>query len=310
MIEIRKTKVSSVGETFSIIPWDLGLTAAVSRYVVSRSGNRILDYVDKYDVKMFGTPFKPTVIGKAMPLAIGVDILDMPIKFPGSNEYRIPKQAKKLVKTIKDIAELEHSYNDRIDDYYAYLTTELAYVQTGKTQRREGFHVDGYQGARTTKNNLINRSYTYTSSDTTQFSLKGVDISSIDDSRYNVFKYMDSKLEGEKSCLWWPEPYEIVFMNAYNIHRSPEVRFPHLRFFFRLSYDVRKFDRKGNTHNPMFDYKWKMVERNTPNSLMEVFQKHEKSHREGASWLKKTIDNSYASTPPPRYHSSCGRGSC
>lgn len=307
---IRKTKVSSGGDTFSVNHGEMGLMAAASRYVVSRSGNRILDYVDKYDVKMFETPFKPTVVGKAIPLAIGVDILDMPIKFPGSNEYRIPKQAKKLVETIKQIAELEHSYNERINEYYAYLTTELAFVQTGETQRREGFHVDGYQGARTTKDSLINRSYTYTSSDTTQFSLKGVDISSIDDSRYNIFKYMDSKLEGEKSCLWWPEPYEIVFMNVYNIHRSPEVRFPHLRFFFRLSYDVRKFDRKGNTHNPMFDYKWKMVERNTQNLLMEVFQKHEKSHRGEASWLKKPADNSYVYPPLPRYHSSCGGSSC
>jgi hypothetical protein len=30
---------------------------------------------------------------------------------------------------------------------------------------------------------------------------------------------------------------------------------------------VREFDRLGNTHNPMFNYEWKMVERNIAENL-------------------------------------------
>ena len=29
----------------------------------------------------------------------------------------------------------------------------------------------------------------------------------------------------------------------------------------RISWEARKFDRLGNAHNPLFDYNWKMVER-------------------------------------------------
>ncbi len=50
-------------------------------------------------------------------------------------------------------------------------------------------------------------------------------------------------------------------MNAYSVHRGVDATVDTFRTWLRLSYEVREFDRLGNAHNPLFDYNWKMVER-------------------------------------------------
>lgn len=218
----------------------------------------------RWDPLKFSNPAPPEIVGKANAV-INVRILDMPIKFPGSDICRIPLEAGPLIEEIIKIICYEKSSNPDFDEYFAYLTTDWGLVEEGTTQRKSGFHVDGYQGDRTSKNARINRSYIYSSSTPTEFCHQPFFITHIDDSKYNVFLEMDKRAE-EKN-IWRPNPWEIVFMNVYNVHRAPIQKNQECRFFFRLTFDVRKFDRLGNTHNPLFDYEWEMIPRETQKHL-------------------------------------------
>jgi len=40
------------------------------------------------------------------------------------------------------------------------------------------------------------------------------------------------------------------------------------RTFLRISFDVKEFDRLGNTLNPLFDYKWEMTPREVQSGLI------------------------------------------
>lgn len=49
-------------------------------------------------------------------------IIDMPIKIPRTQEYRIPKNFLHLFSIIKKIADIETSINPHTDNYFAYLS--------------------------------------------------------------------------------------------------------------------------------------------------------------------------------------------
>jgi hypothetical protein len=50
-------------------------------------------------------------------------------------------------------------------------------------------------------------------------------------------------------------------IDAYTVHRGTEATEATFRTWMRLSFEVRKFDRLGNAHNPLFAYDWAMVPR-------------------------------------------------
>jgi len=75
-------------------------------------------------------------------------VLDMPIKFPGSPEYRLPAELEALVPLVRKVVDFEHSVNDTVLDSYCYLTLEQGIVRAGTMQRNEGCHTDGFQGSR------------------------------------------------------------------------------------------------------------------------------------------------------------------
>ncbi len=223
----------------------------------------------RWNPRFFKGVQNPRVIDKARSnVVVKHRILDCPIKFPGSDKIRIPNELLLICPEIMDVVQYEIDHNNYFDEYYAYVTTDYSFVKKGETQRKAGCHIDGYQGTRTSKNERINRSYTYSSCDPTEFFLHGFDISNIDDSKYNVFHYMDKV--ADESKIWQPKPWEIVLMNVYNVHRSAVAKEDGHRFFFRLTFDTRKFDRLGNTHNPMFNYKWDMVARDTQKDLLDL----------------------------------------
>ncbi len=78
---------------------------------------------------------------------------------------------------------------------------------------------------------------------------------------------MDRQKKPESVLL--TNEYEIYLMNAYLVHEGTEARQAGFRTFLRVSFDVKEFDRLGNTHNPMFDYNWGMAPRETQSGLLE-----------------------------------------
>lgn len=221
-----------------------------------------------WDLDQFNKSHKPEVIGciqnKNTFSSYSVRVLDMPIRFPGT-EYRLPLELVKYREVIQQIIDYEHANNPYIDDYFAYLTIDSSVVVKGTTQRQGGCHADGFQGARIKRKTLINRSYIVADRDTTEFYCHPFSIRDLDDAKHDFF--LDFDLQADLRYVVRPEPYQVVFMNAYQVHKAVPATQTARRTFLRLSFDVKEFDRLGNTHNPLFDYNWNMVARNAKSTL-------------------------------------------
>lgn len=192
-------------------------------------------------------------------------ILDMPIKFPGSN-YRIPKEISALAPIIYDIAKNEFSGNKKVDDYYCYITIDSRDVLSGKTTRKAGLHVDGFQGARISPKLPVDHSYIVSNNNPTIFYNQAFKVGDDwDMSCHNYFEGFELQKDISKQIVY-PD-YSVLLMDAYCLHEAPIVTKAQKRVFFRMSYTVREFDRLGNAHNPLFDYDWQMVPRDIQSTL-------------------------------------------
>ena len=189
-------------------------------------------------------------------------VMDMPIKFPYS-DYKIPNELEGFLPTIKEIADLEETINPQVDDYFCYLTLDTRDVNPNALQRESPCHVDGMQTSRQDPT-LVNHSYLVSSSVPTTFYKQPFMVDMLDLDKHNLFWELNRQVAMTNShYAKTHRPFELLLMDAYTVHRGSEVEGnePIPRNWLRMSYEVRKFDREGNTHNPMFEYDWKMEPR-------------------------------------------------
>ena len=191
--------------------------------------------------------------------------LDMPIRLAGESEYAVPEEWTALIPLIQRVAAVEQANNSSaLQDYHTYMTVDCSHVEPGITQRRSGLHVDGFQGARITEKTKTTRNYVATSNGGTRF-FPQLFFSALDESVYDLFKGFDKQAQDP---IVAPE-HTVVFMDAYSVHESGAARFAGLRCFLRITYDVKIFDRLGNTKNPMLAYDWPMVARDVQSTLVD-----------------------------------------
>lgn len=194
-------------------------------------------------------------------------ILDMPIKFPGSNQYKIPKEISQFLSIISKAACYEHAMNESINDYFCYITVDQKLIPKGNHTRKGGLHVDGFQGARIPEPLMIDHSYIiYNKFPPIFYNQEFEVLPSWDKTCHNYFQGFQEQAKEKNQVTY--SPYEILLINAYCLHESSKAQAEEYRTFFRMSYTVREFDRLGNAHNPMFDYKWNMLPRNIQHSLI------------------------------------------
>jgi hypothetical protein len=186
--------------------------------------------------------------------------LDLPIKFPGT-DYRLPRELENLFPTIRWIADLQMTVNPQYDDYYCYLTFHSDFVKRGTLEREAPCHVDGFQGARKVSTS-INHSFTVSNCLPTAYYVQPFSVDKLDVTKHDFFWEFNRQVAMTNSRhAITHEPYEITMMDAYCVHRGVEAPEDTPRNWLRMSYEKRIFDRLGNTHNPLFDYNWEMVER-------------------------------------------------
>lgn len=183
--------------------------------------------------------------------------LDMPLRLAGESEYKLPKEWQSLTNVLHKIFSIESRHNPNWKDYNTYLTVDSKPVTVGEQQRHGGLHVDGFQGARIKDKTKITRNYVATTNGGTQFWNQRFIVA--DPEEFNVFQGFDLQTDGEPFVA---EADTVYFMDAYTVHESGFAEFDGDRIFFRVTFDLKEFDRLGNTHNPNIDYNWNMVERN------------------------------------------------
>lgn len=196
-------------------------------------------------------------LGEKLELSLMPRCLDMPLRLAGETEYKLPKEWKDLQATLEKLIAVEHAHNPHWQDYYTYITVDNKPVTVGEQQRHGGLHVDGFQGERIQPKTKPSRNYVATTNGGTQFWPQRFVVA--DPARFNVFQGFDLQIDGEPFIA---KENQFYFMDAYTVHESGFARFDGTRLFLRVTYDLKPFDRLGNTHNPNLSYKWEMVERN------------------------------------------------
>lgn len=231
-----------------------------------------------WDIEKFKTPRTPLSVGfipheeRELFCTPGVPkIRDMPIKFPGS-DIRLPKELAQFEGVIRQIMEFELKINPQFDEYFCYLEVDQSIVVPGRLQRELPCHVDGFQGARWSPKVRINHSYLVGSALPTVFYPQSFDLTGLDEAKHNFFWEMNRQVaETDSRYAFQGEPFEIQLMDAYTVHRGCAATEPTERTWIRLSFEVRKFDRIGNTKNPMFDYDWEMLPRDIEDLNLVAF---------------------------------------
>ncbi|BBB57699.1 hypothetical protein MPCS_01710 (plasmid) [Candidatus Megaera polyxenophila] len=193
---------------------------------------------------------------------------NLPIKFPFSN-YRIPQELSQFMEAIQIVANYWHSINPQYADYYyCYFSVAQSEVPPGCFQRRGHLHTDGFQSH--WLDVPLFTDFTFIVSDTasTEFYLQEFDISKLDTTVHNYFKYFAQNLKVRSLKL--REPYEIVGMDAYTLHKSIRNSYSYhiKRTFIRIMYSVIRWPSQGNAYNPMFDYTWPIVKRDLLQQLL------------------------------------------
>jgi hypothetical protein len=225
----------------------------------------------KFDKSLFSFPHTPIVIDDIANIGkfsrkSNLRVLDMPIKLAGFSDYRIPRELDQFDELIAKCVSFEREINPFIHEYYAYLTVDQGTIQKDEYQRRPGCHTDGFQGAGIQWKVPVARSYIVYDECPPVFFPQSFKTDHLDEAKHNFFMSFDEQADENMSLIF--DPYQIVLMNGYTVHRASKMEDTRYRTFFRLTFDFNIYNRFGNTHNPMFHYKWNMIEKDTQRNLI------------------------------------------
>lgn len=195
--------------------------------------------------KNYGKP--PEVIGQ-----FDVDndelmsYLYLPISMKGSEYVKIPKRLLPFKKLITKVLYREIYAN--CIDRYIYLTAKKVYVTPGNPGNRPGYHSDGFL--------TDNINYIWSDSYPTVFCVQPFDVAESHHESMEQFEEQ-AKVENETT---YPDK-SLIRLTTENIHRTPTIKEPGFRMFCKISLSKHKYNLKGNSHNYLFDYNWKMYDR-------------------------------------------------
>lgn len=234
----------------------------------------------------FENPRRPVSIGSLSKDEIAVfarpgavRVLDMPIKMPDDDGYRLPRALAQFEGVLQRIIDVEHRLSPPSlrAEYHAYLTIDQRWVEPGSLHREAPCHVDGFQGARWSPKCLTNHSYTVSDVLPTAYYVQPFDFSKLDEREHDFFWEMNAQVADDNEAhRFQPDEAEITLMDCYSVHRGVENTSGErvFRTWLRLSFEERRrvFDRLGNAHNPLFDYAWEMVDRDIEQLGLRAFR--------------------------------------
>jgi hypothetical protein len=176
--------------------------------------------------------------------------LYLPIKMAGSMIFKVETRLDPFEKLIgaancdfvglRGLDALKHSY--------VYVSAKRLFQSPGHSFNRPGWHSDGFMTDDVNyiwcdrDPTLFNKSQ-YALTEHHEYSLSEMDIQSL---KENDVHY---------------KPKEFLRLTQFNIHRVADVTEASVRTFFKLSFSKEKYNLKGNSINPHFEYDWRFEER-------------------------------------------------
>jgi len=242
---------------------------------MSRNGFDLLreDITNPFAKERFSVSRLPVVAGN-MSCTDGSRLpccLDMLVKTPGG-EISIPEPYASS-EWIREFLTISLGFEDGLlpgwrDTHYAYLTVDNRFVRAGRSHRNGGWHFDGMQGVRYPEK--LNACHEYIVADrlTTEFTSLPTTADDLDELRHNWFEELGRQIP-ETAEIYTPQPFEIVVMSAYQLHRSRVANEADQgwRSFIRLDISLKQQDRLGNTINPVLKAPFEYVPRDLPEGL-------------------------------------------
>lgn len=177
---------------------------------------------------------------------LGAYLLYLPIKI-NSSDIRLPDGYEELFPLVKKCLEDYKEFKGR-ECRYIYLSFETSEVKKGITQKRPGWHSDGFL---TDDVNYIWCSDFPTTYSTANFNITPDHSIAIEEMNSQALPEFDNKIKNKT----------LVRMDQFVIHKATEPEKDGIRTFVKLSFSDDQYNLKGNSYNDKFHYEWKMYDR-------------------------------------------------
>jgi len=169
----------------------------------------------------------------------------MPIKMPGS-DFMIPPNMGFLYSILGEMLcdDIQtHKFGN-----YIYATVKHMFVGKGCAANRMGWHSDGF--------GTDDINYIWYDKTPTEFCVQKFELS--DDHETSLIQM---QLQAKEENIFTCDVERLIRLDQSVIHRVAETKEDGFRKFVKISVSKHQYNLKGNAHNYLFDYDWKMVER-------------------------------------------------
>ncbi|HMO02466.1 MAG TPA: hypothetical protein PKD37_04415 [Oligoflexia bacterium] len=243
--------------------------ALLPRHLIPNN-QMVADYCTIWDESKFLVPREPIEIGTVgkdfSAVTSGISCHSMPIKMPGT-DFRIPLELEQFLPAIEMCANFEGAVDPQMmEKSFAYLGIDQSYVEVGKRQRSAEKHTDGIQGPRIQPKIEIEHTYLCVDRDPPKVYVQEFFLGNAKADTHFLTPYFEKQADESKALQL--RPYVISLLDAYTVHGSVVAEESGIRTLMKLSFSTRLFDRKGNSHNLLFDYNWEMHPRPIPTNLI------------------------------------------
>jgi hypothetical protein len=247
-----------------------------------------------WDLRYFAEPNLPSVVARLDRDAFSargktpIRVLDMPIKLPndqmpGHAVMQLTPEVMQFHDAVSQAFFAESALR-RIDDLYVYLTVDQKPVPPEGFQRRPGWHSDGFlTGYRGEQLDVVAENAKH------MIELAGTPV----DHTYVAYDCLGTWFHpgpwalGDKTARerlgecetalrtfaevvnenpWVVRTYPVytlLRLDPYDVHAAQRHQGPEPlnRTFVKIAFSVHRYNREGNTRNPLLEYDWPMVPR-------------------------------------------------
>jgi len=195
-----------------------------------------------------------------LPISLGIHKVEcsemlfyqyLPIKLQGQAEPIIEERLKCFSSLIGTIC-CDFISKDGLNKYvnsYVYLTAKRLYAKPGCPINRPGYHSDGFM---TDDINYIWCDCFPTIFNTSPYSL----------TMHHEYSLEQMERQSQIGNEVKYQPFELLRLNQYNIHKVADVDRLVVRTFVKVSFSNEKYNLAGNSHNYLLNYEWEMKQRN------------------------------------------------
>lgn len=191
--------------------------------------------------------------------ADGLNVKNMLVR-PSNGEMKLPQEAEQFREVIEAAMAFDRQVNPNSESFNIYISTSQGEVSAMQGQRRMGAHTDGFQEHDVTYNEarIIDHTYIVSDSVPTEFFNQPFEVGKR--SGNEALKFFDET--ANNGAVVRLQPYVIALMDAFTVHRVGLAQKTTQRTFIKVTFSLERFNREGNTLNPLVDYSgWKWAPR-------------------------------------------------